>query len=77
MIASGHAPMTSTYVNVVDCYCKFAQFHKAVNFLEENDVAETKPYNVRLRTLCKTGRLRDLVSYLEEFHKGGLVDCHS
>ncbi|CAM0876856.1 unnamed protein product [Alopecurus aequalis] len=77
MIESGHAPLTRTYVNIVDCYCKFAQFHKAVIFLEENNVAETEPYNVLLRTLCKTGRLRDLVSYLEEFRKRGLVDCHS
>ncbi|CAM0876845.1 unnamed protein product [Alopecurus aequalis] len=77
MIVSGHAPVTSTYVNIVDCYCIFAQFHEAVIFLEENDVAEIEPYNVLLKALCKTGRLRDSVCYLEEFHKRGLVDCHS
>lgn len=77
MIASGHAPMTSTYVDVVDCCCTLTQFHKAVSFLEENDVAEIEPYNVLLRALCETGRLHDSVSYLEEFHNRGLVDCHS
>ncbi|XP_037443808.1 pentatricopeptide repeat-containing protein At1g62680, mitochondrial-like [Triticum dicoccoides] len=77
MIASGHAPMTNTYVNVVDCYCTLSQFHKAVSFLEENDVAETEPYNVLLRVLCETGTLRDLVSYFEEFRTRGMVDCRS
>ncbi|KQK12719.1 pentatricopeptide repeat-containing protein At1g63080, mitochondrial [Brachypodium distachyon] len=77
MTASGHTPMANTYVNVVDCYCTFAQFHKAVSFLEENDVAETEPYNVLLRAFGKAARLRDSVSYLEEFQKRGLVDCQS
>ncbi|BAF13462.2 pentatricopeptide repeat-containing protein At1g12775, mitochondrial [Oryza sativa Japonica Group] len=77
MIASGHALMRSTFVNIVDCYCTLGQFHKAVNFLEENDVAEIEAYNVLLRSLCKTGRVQDSVNYLTELHSRGLVNCQS
>uniref|UniRef100_A0A0E0KK54 Pentacotripeptide-repeat region of PRORP domain-containing protein n=1 Tax=Oryza punctata TaxID=4537 RepID=A0A0E0KK54_ORYPU len=77
MIASGHAPMRSTFVNIVDCYCTLGQFHKAVNFLEENDVAEIEAYNVLVRSLCKIGRLQDSVNYLTELHSRGLANCQS
>ncbi|CAL4944846.1 unnamed protein product [Urochloa decumbens] len=77
MIASGLAPMTSAYVDIVDCYCTSAKFHKALSFLEENDVTESEPYNVLLRWLCIDGRLQDSVRYLEKLHNRGLVDCES
>ncbi|KAL5217172.1 hypothetical protein ABZP36_017856 [Zizania latifolia] len=76
MIASGHYLM-STFVDIVECYCTLGQFHKAVSFLEENDVAEIETYNVLLRALCKSGRLPDSVSYLTELHARGLVNCNS
>uniref|UniRef100_A0A0A9CWK6 Pentatricopeptide repeat-containing protein n=1 Tax=Arundo donax TaxID=35708 RepID=A0A0A9CWK6_ARUDO len=77
MVASGHAPMASTYVDIMDCYCTLAKFHEAVSFLEQNDVTESEPYSVLLKWLCKNGRPQDSVSYLEKFHSRGLVDCHS
>ncbi|KAJ1293226.1 hypothetical protein BS78_01G052000 [Paspalum vaginatum] len=80
MIASGHAPTASTYVDVVNCYCTKGKFHKAVTFLEENDVTESEPYNVLLTWLCENGRLQDSVSYLEKLqklHSRGLIDCES
>ncbi|EEC76326.1 hypothetical protein OsI_13884 [Oryza sativa Indica Group] len=57
-------------------FCPYS-FHKAVNFLEENDVAEIEAYNVLLRSLCKTGRVQDSVNYLTELHSRGLVNCQS
>ncbi|KAG2534606.1 hypothetical protein PVAP13_9NG072124 [Panicum virgatum] len=77
MVASGHAPRASAYVDIVDCYCTSAKFHKALIFLEENDVTESEPYNVLLRWLCTDGRLQDSVRYLEKLHNRGLVDCES
>jgi len=77
MVASGHAPRASAYVDIVDCYCTSAKFHKALSFLEENDVTESEPYNVLLRWLCTDGRLQDSVRYLEKLHNRGLVDCES
>ncbi|XP_006650722.1 pentatricopeptide repeat-containing protein At3g53700, chloroplastic-like [Oryza brachyantha] len=77
MVASGHAPITSTFVEIVDCYCTLGQFHEAMNFLEENDVAEIEAYNELLRSLCKKGRLKDSASYLKELHSRGLVNHHS
>uniref|UniRef100_A0A0D9W042 Pentatricopeptide repeat-containing protein-mitochondrial domain-containing protein n=1 Tax=Leersia perrieri TaxID=77586 RepID=A0A0D9W042_9ORYZ len=77
MIASGHAPTRSAFVDIVDCYCKLGQFHKAVSFLEENDVAEIEAYNVLLRALCITGRLQDSLSCLTELQSKGLVNCQS
>jgi pentatricopeptide repeat protein len=77
MITSGHAPMASTYVDMINCYCTNAKFHNAVIFLEENDVTETEPYNVLLTWLCRNDRLQDSVSYLEKLHSRGFVDCES
>ncbi|GJN23036.1 hypothetical protein PR202_gb10652 [Eleusine coracana subsp. coracana] len=77
IIVSGLAPMTSTYVDLVDCYCTLAKFHNAVSFLEDNGITESEPYNVLLKWFCKSGRLQDSVSYLDRFHRRGLVDYHS
>ncbi|KAG8098539.1 hypothetical protein GUJ93_ZPchr0013g37519 [Zizania palustris] len=48
MIASGHAPMRSTFLHIADCYGTPDQSHKVVSFLEENDAAEMEAYNVLL-----------------------------
>jgi pentatricopeptide repeat protein len=77
MIASGHAPMASTYVDMIHCYCTKGKFHSAVRFLEENDVTESEPYNALLSWLCRNDRLQDSVSCLEKLHNRGFVDCES
>ncbi|OEL36323.1 Pentatricopeptide repeat-containing protein [Dichanthelium oligosanthes] len=77
MIVSGHAPMVSAYVDIVNCYWASAKFHKALSFLEENDVTESEPYNVLLRWLCINSRLQDSVGYLQKLHNRGLADSES
>lgn len=77
MVASGHAPMGITYVDMINCYCTKSKFPSAMIFLEENGVTELEPYNVLLTWLCRNDRLQDSVNYLEKLHSRGFVDCES
>ncbi|XP_042408676.1 pentatricopeptide repeat-containing protein At1g09900-like [Zingiber officinale] len=59
----GFTPLTVTYTDVVNGFCKFGKLNEAMTFLDREDVVQVEPYNALLKGLCNAGRYQEAAIY--------------
>ncbi|KAK8967702.1 hypothetical protein KSP40_PGU009951 [Platanthera guangdongensis] len=66
MSESGITPKASSYIHIVNGYCKLGNLHEAKKFLNGIIDCPVEPYHVLLNSLCNFDRFSEAVDLLEE-----------